>query len=76
MFSFTLLGKDRASQFGTEHTFIFKKLKIMRCQPGVSRTTYSEHKNRPIVKFMSVVLSDGYVFGVLGLGVRSLYDLW
>ena len=32
----------------------------------MGRRTYSGHKHRPLVKFMSIVLPDGYVLDTLG----------
>ena len=62
VFSSTLFGKDKVITIWDGTYYYIQKAE----DHELSRRTYSGHKNRPLVKFMSVVLPDGYVLDVLG----------
>ena len=62
VFSSTFFGTDKVMSIWDGTHFYTEKCR----DHEMARRTYSGHKHRPLVKFMSVVLLDGYVLDTLG----------
>ena len=62
IFSSTFFGSDRLMTVWDGTYFYIEK----SGEHEFARKTYSGHKNRPLIKFMSIVLPDGYVLETIG----------